>query len=48
MQPRLDLLTLAVADLQAARRFYRDGLGCWEVAHNPGWSVATDGRVTIG
>lgn len=143
MQPRLDLLTLAVADLEAARRFYRDGLGweptldvpgeviffqlnhgllvglfgavdlaadmgsaagavvpgagytlahnvdspgavrevleraraagarilkpaqvaafggyhgyfadpsgiCWEVAHNPGWTVAADGRVTIG
>jgi uncharacterized protein len=21
---------------------------CWEVAHNPGWSVADDGSVTIG
>src|SRR4051794_7970496 len=29
MQPRLDLLTVAVPDLDAARRFYVDGLG-WE------------------
>ena len=21
---------------------------CWEIAHNPGWSVADDGTVTIG
>jgi hypothetical protein len=21
---------------------------CWEIAHNPGWSVAEDGTVTIG
>jgi uncharacterized protein len=21
---------------------------CWEIAHNPGWSVAGDGTVTIG
>lgn len=31
MQPRLDLLTLAVPDLAAARRFYVDGLG-WTAA----------------
>jgi catechol 2,3-dioxygenase-like lactoylglutathione lyase family enzyme len=31
MQPRLDLLTLAVDDLGAARRFYLDGLG-WPAA----------------
>jgi catechol 2,3-dioxygenase-like lactoylglutathione lyase family enzyme len=31
MQPRLDLLTLAVDDLDAARRFYLDGLG-WAAA----------------
>jgi uncharacterized protein len=29
MQPRLDVLTLGVPDLDAARRFYVDGLG-WE------------------
>jgi catechol 2,3-dioxygenase-like lactoylglutathione lyase family enzyme len=29
MQPRLDVLTLGVPDLDAARRFYIDGLG-WE------------------
>lgn len=29
MQPRLDILTLGVADLDEARRFYRDGMG-WE------------------
>jgi uncharacterized protein len=27
MQQRLDFITLGVADLDAARRFYRDGLG---------------------
>lgn len=21
---------------------------CWEIAHNPGWSVAEDGAVTVG
>jgi len=31
MQPRLDLVTVAVPDLDAARRFYVDGLG-WEPA----------------
>ena len=31
MQPRLDLVTLAVPDLDAARRFYVNGLG-WEPA----------------
>jgi catechol 2,3-dioxygenase-like lactoylglutathione lyase family enzyme len=26
-----------------------DGAGCcWEIAHNPGWSVAEDGTVSIG
>jgi catechol 2,3-dioxygenase-like lactoylglutathione lyase family enzyme len=26
-----------------------DGAGCcWEIAHNPGWSVAGDGTVSIG
>jgi catechol 2,3-dioxygenase-like lactoylglutathione lyase family enzyme len=29
MQPRIDLITLGVPDLDAARRFYVDGLG-WE------------------
>lgn len=29
MEPRLSFLTLATPDLDAARRFYRDGLG-WE------------------
>jgi catechol 2,3-dioxygenase-like lactoylglutathione lyase family enzyme len=29
MDPRLHFLTLATSDLEAARRFYRDGLG-WE------------------
>jgi catechol 2,3-dioxygenase-like lactoylglutathione lyase family enzyme len=31
MQPRLDLLTVAVDDLEAERRFYLDGLG-WPAA----------------
>jgi catechol 2,3-dioxygenase-like lactoylglutathione lyase family enzyme len=31
MEPRLDLLTLAVPDLDVARRFYLDGLG-WPAA----------------
>lgn len=34
MEPRLDLLTLGVPDLAAARRFYIDGMG-WQVA----WEV---------
>jgi len=34
MEPRLDLLTLGVPDLAAARRFYVDGLG-WQ----PVWEV---------
>lgn len=29
MEPRVDFLTVATPDLDAARRFYRDGLG-WE------------------
>ena len=29
MQPRIDLITIGVPDLDEARRFYRDGLG-WE------------------
>ena len=31
MEPRLDLITLAVGDLDAARQYYLDGLG-WEAA----------------
>jgi len=27
MEPRLDVITLAVEDLERALRFYRDGLG---------------------
>ena len=33
MQPRIDLLTIGVRDLDASRRFYLDGLG---------WSAALD------
>ena len=33
MEPRLHFLTLATPDLDAARRFYRDGLG-WEPLHD--------------
>lgn len=36
MQPRLDLLTLAVPDLDAARRFYVDGLGWTPTLDVPG------------
>ena len=36
MTPRLDLLTLAVPDLAAARRFYLDGLGWTPVLEVPG------------
>lgn len=33
MEPRLHFLTLATPDLDAARRFYHDGLG-WPMAHD--------------
>ena len=36
MQPRLDLLTLGVRDLQAAHRFYVGGLGWPAALHVPG------------
>jgi catechol 2,3-dioxygenase-like lactoylglutathione lyase family enzyme len=36
MQPRLDLLTVAVPDLDAARRFYVDGLGWTPALDVPG------------
>ncbi|MGY1812441.1 VOC family protein [Blastococcus sp. SYSU D00820] len=36
MQPRLDLLTLAVPDLDAVRRFYVDGLGWTPALDVPG------------
>jgi uncharacterized protein len=36
MQPRLDLLTLGVHDLDAARAFYVDGLGWTPVLDVPG------------
>lgn len=73
MEQRLTLVTIGVPDLDAARRFYLDGLGwravlkpaqraewggyhgyfadpagtVWEVAHNPGMTVAADGTVTF-
>ena len=36
MQPRLDLLTVAVPDLDVARRFYVDGLGWTPALDVPG------------
>ena len=36
MEPRLDLLTVAVPDLAAARRFYVDGLGWTPALDVPG------------
>jgi catechol 2,3-dioxygenase-like lactoylglutathione lyase family enzyme len=36
MEPRLDLLTVAVPDLDAARRFYVDGLGWTPALDVPG------------
>ena len=36
MQPRLDLLTLAVPDLDVARKFYVDGLGWTPALDVPG------------
>jgi hypothetical protein len=49
---RADLIALGVPDLDGARRFsvsFADPTGsCWQVARNPGWSVAPDGAVTIG
>jgi catechol 2,3-dioxygenase-like lactoylglutathione lyase family enzyme len=36
MQPRVDFLTFATADLEAARSFYRDGLGWQPLLDVPG------------
>jgi len=36
MDQRLSFVTLAVADLEASRRFYLDGLGWTERLHEPG------------
>lgn len=36
MQQRMSLVTLAVADLEATRRFYVDGLGWEAMIHVPG------------
>lgn len=36
MQPHVDLITLGVADLEAARRFYVEGLGWTPVLDVPG------------
>jgi catechol 2,3-dioxygenase-like lactoylglutathione lyase family enzyme len=37
------------ADFGGFHGYFADPSGVrWEVAHNPGWSVAPDGRVTIG
>ena len=36
MEPRLSLVTLVVADLDRARRFYVDGLGFPAAVHVPG------------
>ena len=36
MDPRISFVTLAVADLEASRRFYVDGLGWHEDLHVPG------------
>ena len=36
MEPRLDLLTVAVPDLDAARRFYVEGLGWTPALDVPG------------
>jgi uncharacterized protein len=39
MDARITLITLGVADLPAAVRFYRDGLG-WPTAHQAGEGIA--------
>ena len=36
MDQRISFVTLAVADLEASRRFYLDGLGWQEHTHVPG------------
>ncbi|MDO9458249.1 VOC family protein [Nocardioides sp.] len=36
MDQRISFVTLAVADLEASRRFYLDGLGWTEALHEPG------------
>lgn len=58
MEQRMSLVTLGVADLALARKFYEEVLGwkaaeslpgghLWEVAHNPFLTVREDGRVTM-
>jgi hypothetical protein len=39
MEPRITLITLGVADLPRAVRFYRDGLG-WPTTYEAGGPVA--------
>ena len=53
MEQRLTCVTLGVADLARARAFYTGSLidpdgHPWEVAHNPGWTIAADGSVSLG
>jgi hypothetical protein len=45
MEQRVSLITLGVRDLARARAFY-EGVG-WEVAHNPSWTLAEDGSVSL-
>jgi catechol 2,3-dioxygenase-like lactoylglutathione lyase family enzyme len=47
MKPRIHVITLAVADLDRALAFYRDGLGfqteghLWEIIWNPALDLAS-------
>jgi len=41
VEPRVDVITLAVEDLERALRFYRDGLGFVEKAEAAGAAVTT-------
>lgn len=41
MQPRISMITLGVADLERATRFYRDGLGLPMMESEPGISFFT-------
>lgn len=47
MQPRINLVTLGVRDLDRATRFYRDGLGLPKVGDDPGVSFFQMGGMVL-
>jgi len=47
MQPRISLITLGVADLERATRFYRDGLGLPQLATPPSVTFFDMGKMWL-